>query len=408
MRTSSSSLLQLLLIIGLLNISGGLILPLVGPLFLDAAAGIIPGSLSLEQRYFSYSAVLTLFAVGLCIGEVFWGHISDHLGRKRALIFSLFGLVLGYISCGFAVLMQNLVFFTFGRFVLGLMSGSQTIVIAAIIDQSKSLENKAIYLSWVGIATCVGLLSGPLLGGFLLPSKTNTFHYALPFFFMVLIVGVNLMILPFFREIKTEVKEIPPLSQLIKSFLIQFRRHQHLRWVMLGYLLFGFGWFLYYQYIPLYLAHSLQYEPHRISYFMIVMIFVYFSTLFLIYPRLLKLADHAKLISGSLLIMSISIGLFSLFTASWAAWLFSLIFVSANAIAYITWMALFSDQSDHLAQGWAMSVNGLMYALAWLLAAATVGFLGNLGKEVPFGVMSLTILASAIVAWHMRQRNQDK
>lgn len=91
----------------------------------------------------------------------FWGSLSDRIGRKPILIFSISGTAISYILWFFSGSFTTLIV---ARFIAGIMSGNISTA-TAVVGDITTKENRARGMAVVGIAFGVGFILGPALGG---------------------------------------------------------------------------------------------------------------------------------------------------------------------------------------------------------------------------------------------------
>lgn len=112
---------------------------------------------------FTVSLMMAIYSLGQFVAAPFWGRLSDTIGRRPVLIWSLFGAVLSYIWLGFA----NTIWMLFAaRLVGGLMAGNISTAFAYIADITTP-ENRAKGMGLVGAAFGLGFIVGPAIGGIL-------------------------------------------------------------------------------------------------------------------------------------------------------------------------------------------------------------------------------------------------
>ena len=90
-----------------------------------------------------------------------WGRLSDKVGRRPVLLYTLGGTCLGYLLWIFAGDFWILVL---SRILGGVASGNLSVATAAIADVT-SRENRSKGMALVGIAFGLGFILGPALGG---------------------------------------------------------------------------------------------------------------------------------------------------------------------------------------------------------------------------------------------------
>jgi DHA1 family tetracycline resistance protein-like MFS transporter len=162
----------------LLDILGlGLLIPILPQLVLELAGGREPEA----ARYVglltaTYAVMLFLFSPAI-------GSLSDQLGRRRVLLFSLAGSGLDYLLMAWA---PTLPWFFLGRVVSGLTGASIGTAAAYIADVSPP-EKRAQNFGLIGMAFGLGFVIGPFLGGVL-----GSYSLRLPFLVAAGLILANL------------------------------------------------------------------------------------------------------------------------------------------------------------------------------------------------------------------------
>lgn len=91
----------------------------------------------------------------------FWGKLSDRLGRRTVLLYTVGGTALSYLLW---LGSESFLFFILARLLSGAMAGNLAVATAAIADVT-SRENRSRGMALVGIAFGLGFVMGPALGG---------------------------------------------------------------------------------------------------------------------------------------------------------------------------------------------------------------------------------------------------
>lgn len=194
----------------LIDVTGfGIIIPVLPKLIEQ----LIHGNLSQASNYGGW--LLFVYAVMQFIFAPILGNLSDRYGRRRILLFSLFGFGMDYLLQGFA---PNIFWLFVGRFIAGITGGSFTTASAYIADISTS-EKRAQNFGMIGAAFGLGFIIGPVLGGIL-------GHYGprVPFFAAAVLAFVNWLYgyfilpesLPAENRRKFEWKRANPLGSLVQ------------------------------------------------------------------------------------------------------------------------------------------------------------------------------------------------
>ena len=104
------------------------------------------------------------YVVGVSIGGIFWGAISDYVGRKKILLTGLSILSLG---CFCTIFASNIYYLIFFRFVNGIGTAAPVIICVAIIfDHYEKSKAKSIVGSINAILTFSKSIA-PIIGGYL-------------------------------------------------------------------------------------------------------------------------------------------------------------------------------------------------------------------------------------------------
>ncbi len=120
--------------------------------------------------------------IGWSISGVIMGRLSDFLGRKKVILFSLIASTLSYGLCILGLNLGSLSLFIFARLVIGLGSGSFSLVQTVMTDIAP--EGKlGKYMGWVNAASAIGFVMGAFLTMlFSYIYGNHNDHYILPFY----------------------------------------------------------------------------------------------------------------------------------------------------------------------------------------------------------------------------------
>jgi len=135
------------------------------------------------------------------------GRLSDRYGRKKILMISQFGSVVGYLLLGLA---GSLLLLFISRIVDGITGGNISIAQAYIADVTDK-KNRAKGMGMIGAAFGLGFIFGPALGGLL--AKIS---YSTPAYFAAGIAMLTVVTTYFFLKESVDVKVVAksPRAQL--------------------------------------------------------------------------------------------------------------------------------------------------------------------------------------------------
>lgn len=148
----NQSLLTIFIIVFIDLFGFGLILPLL-PFIAQKyqASSLVIGFLTAVYSFFQF-----IFAPVL-------GRLSDRYGRRRILIVSQFGSMIGYLILGIA---NNLPLLFLSRIIDGITGGNISVAQAYIADITDK-NNRAKGMGLIGAAFGLGFIFGPAIGGLL-------------------------------------------------------------------------------------------------------------------------------------------------------------------------------------------------------------------------------------------------
>lgn len=104
--------------------------------------------------------VIAAFAIAQLVSSPIWGRISDHRGRRPALLAGLLFGTMGFTIFGFA---NSVLLLFLSRLIQG-AGGGTTGVTQAYIADSIAPGRRAQALGWLSAATNLGVMIGPVIG----------------------------------------------------------------------------------------------------------------------------------------------------------------------------------------------------------------------------------------------------
>lgn len=118
---------------------------------------------SMQQPASVMTLLLASFAFAMFVANPLLGRLSDFVGRRQVLFFSLALTAAAH----FWFAMSDQLWQLFAARILAGIGAGNTGVIQAMITDRTSVEKRAQYMGLLGAAIGVGFVAGPALGGFL-------------------------------------------------------------------------------------------------------------------------------------------------------------------------------------------------------------------------------------------------
>lgn len=260
----------ILLIVFISFLGSSIAYPIFPPLFLQSTDQlIISPQWSETSRRIWLGLTLAIFPLGQFIGAPILGRNSDLYGRKKILIISLLGSILGYLLTVIAFWTHSFWLLLFSRFLTGFMEG--TFAVARALAAELTTINKFVSFGRLNTMAGIGYIIGPIIGGLL--SNSNIvpwFSWSFPFtcagIASVMALGLALWKLPEHKALrKVEKESIASQLNIIRQFKLLFQNHPHLKSLLIISTLFTFAVDMFYEFGPVYLAGQWSMSPGMIA-----------------------------------------------------------------------------------------------------------------------------------------------
>ena len=177
--------LPILIVIGAMGV--------IGPLGTDMYLPALPAMASeLSTTPAWVQLTLTAFSVGLALGQLLLGTLSDRFGRRRLLTGGIALLLVSGIVCSLAPTVEVLIA---GRVLMGISGASGIVIGRAIAADLTTGTAAARVFSLLGTIAGVGPIAGPLLGGVVFGwGGWRPIFWVITAFAALLLIGVLLFI----------------------------------------------------------------------------------------------------------------------------------------------------------------------------------------------------------------------
>ncbi|MFC0470684.1 Bcr/CflA family efflux MFS transporter [Halalkalibacter kiskunsagensis] len=170
-------------------------LAILGPLNIDMYLPSFPEIADdLGARASLVQLSLTTCLIGLAIGQIIVGPISDAKGRKKPLLISIFLFALSSLLCAVA---PNITTLVIARFLQGFTASAGIVLSRAVVRDVFSGRELTKFFALLMVITAVAPMVAPMAGGAILLLPFATWHTIFYFLcliglFIVLIVAIRL------------------------------------------------------------------------------------------------------------------------------------------------------------------------------------------------------------------------
>lgn len=156
---------------------------------------------------------LSLFMIGLAVGNLFVGPISDAIGRKRPLFIAMFFFTLASIGI---IFVDNIWYMVALRFVQGFCGGAGAVISRAISSDLYSGKQLTKFLALLMLVNGVAPVIAPALGGIILSFTTWHMVFVILTLFGVFMIVGTLFKIP--ESLSPEHRDSPRLGSIFKNF----------------------------------------------------------------------------------------------------------------------------------------------------------------------------------------------
>ncbi len=357
----------------------GILLPVLPQLFANPASPhyLLGSGTSAAEGYRLLGLLLAVFSLGQFLTAPIFGQLSDKIGRKKVLIWSLVATAFGYVLFAIGLALQNLPLLFFARGLSGLMSGNIVIAQAMIGDLSHG-SDRAKNFGLIGAAFGLGFIVGPLLGGLLAdPHTVSWFSAATPFWFAAILSVVNVVfVVTSLSETHTAPKRDTRLviGQAAKNVFHAWR-YVTLRPLFITNFLLTFGFMFYTSFIAVFLTYRFHYAEGDIGkYFAFVGVCIA-VTQGVVTRLVAKRMPEERVLSWSLAAIGLFIAAVLIVPSSGYLYLNVPFLAVAVGLSMANMSALISKKAGPERQGEVMGLNGSVTSLAMLAPQLLAGFI---------------------------------
>ncbi|WP_080904077.1 multidrug effflux MFS transporter [Parabacteroides sp. Marseille-P3160] len=176
---------------------------------------------------------LTACMVGLALGQLFIGPLSDKYGRKLPLLVSISIFIVSTIACIFAWSIESFVVF---RFIQGLSGSSGIVISKSIVVDSYEGKKMADFFSMLSLVQAIAPIFSPIMGGLLL----NVTDWRGIFVTLVLIEIIMLFFVARFKEsLPVQKRSTGKILNTFKGYGIVLRNKKFMSFTMVQFFAMG-------------------------------------------------------------------------------------------------------------------------------------------------------------------------
>lgn len=390
-------ILLTVMLVGLLGTIGiALPYPVLAPYFIDYPANDLTHFMGFHPKIL-LGICLAIYPLGLLLGSIYIGALSDGFGRKKVLLITLIGSVLGYALTAWAIYQESFVFFVISRFLTGVCEGNISIARAIAVELHPNIgRTKA--LSMVYAATYTGWLMGPVIGGFLMVyGVAEVFLLAgVGMFFSVILVAVLIN-----ADHPEDLDQTPFWQAIRENNSLTLLKHANIRPIFWFYFLYSMGLNAFYDFYPVWYVDYHQADGKLIAWATVCLTSVMIIVSSTLVSKVQSVYGEIKamLVGGLALSVLLTIQPFLGYSAS-----FVMFAVIGGTIALTNGMvpSYLSHQFGHLGQGKVMGLQTTTFCITNVIIATIGGPLSIIDSIWILLLGAVLVLLAVISLWRNR------
>jgi MFS transporter, DHA1 family, tetracycline resistance protein len=376
----------------------GIIIPILAVLFIRPEAGLLPLDYTLSQRTLLLGLLIASYPAAQFFGAPILGALSDRYGRKRMLLISLFGTLIGYIIFGIGIKLHSIPLLFASRILDGFTGGNIAIAMSAIADLSDA-KSKVRNFGMMGVAFGLGFILGPFLGGkFADPSLISWFDYATPLWIAAGLSLVNIVLVIFFfvetlrKKRKVQVSPITGFRNIYKAF-----HKPHLRTMFTVSFLYVLGFMFFTQFFQVYLIDKFHVDQTEIGDMFAFMGVCIVLTQGLVTRNISKHFAPQQVLKYTILGLALTLPIL-LIPNAWIGLFFIIPFVSLfQGLTMPNTTATISNLAHADEQGEILGLNQSIQSAAMTLPPVISGIVYALHRTLPILISAVCIFAAWLV-----------
>ncbi len=400
---SSGSLLPLLLTVFLDIVGLGIAIPTLSIVLIDPAQSILPADISPAARSIIYGFMIAAYPTAQFFGAPMLGALSDRFGRKKLLLLSLAGTMIGYILFALGIYMHSVAILFISRILDGFTGGNISIAQSAIADTSTA-ANKTKNFGLMGMMFGLGFILGPFIGGKLSdPELVSWFTLATPYWFAALLTLGNMVLLEYlFKEtLRTSVHTPITLLTGLRNFSKAFSM-PGLRAIFAMSFLFSVGFTFFTQFFNVFLIERYSFDQGDIgNVFGLFGICMALTQGFIVRP-VSKRFTPAQVLRFSLLAQGLILP--TILLATTPSILYMIIpFISIfQGLSFPNLTSIVSDQLGAESQGEGLGLNQSVHSMGQSFPPIIAGFIAAVHPNLPmiFGGACLLLAWLVFVSFY--------
>jgi MFS family permease len=386
-----------------------------------------------------YGILAAVYPAFQLVGAPILGRWSDIYGRKKVLLLSHGGTLIGWIFFlfalflpvenlfninsalfgTFAITLPLLVLF-FARTIEGITGGNVSVANAYLSDVSTD-ENRSKNFGKIAVASNLGFIVGPALAGIL---GATIYQEILPVMAALFFSSITLIVISFgLKESKSQlaVVQVPDKESVRKVFAqeckecynpvnpkkLRFQdvfKLKNISFLIVLYFFIFLGFNIFYTSFPIHAVDVLKWSVTELGIFYAVLSGIMVLVQGLVLPKALKMFSEEKLVIFGSIILGTN---FILFVSNDNILMYgaAILFAVGNGLMWPSFMSILSKTSGNVYQGFIQGVTSSFGSLASIVGLTIGGISYNLIGESTFLISAGIIFVIFIMSFKLLKMN---
>ena len=378
-----------------------ILIPVVPLLLADPKSTffILPAGYSVQTGYILLGLLTAIFPLMQFFSTSILGQLSDKFGRKKILVYTIFGTSFSYALFAVGIYLRNIPILFFSRALAGITSGNLSVAQAAIADFTEP-KDRAKNFGIIGAGFGLGFIMGPFIGGKLSdPAVVSFFNPAVPFIFAAIMSFINAVSVKFFFSETNKFSSEHPKVEWHKSILNIYKALglENLRILFISNFLFFFGFTFFITFFSIFLINRLGFSQGGIGDIFSFMGLCFLFSQMVVVRQVSKFFSERQILAVSLLADGFAVGIIYFVHVTWMVYVMIAIISIFNGLIFANTPGLISRSADQKIQGEILGINFSVQAMAQLIPPVLSGVLAaSVGPEFPTLVASIIMVLAGL------------
>lgn len=369
--------------------------PLLSMLIFKEEWGLVMGDVSLVTKNWLIGLALCIYPLAQYFGVSVFGYLADRLGRKKTLLFTLIGTVLGFLLSAFSVMGQSLSLFLFSRCFTGFFAGNVLLCMTALSDLAETDEIRARSFGRLAFIGGICWLFATIIGGRVAEGPLGP---TFPFVVTAILAAAALVAMLFsFRETveKEQATDIGLFSGLLYGAL-GFRR-RNLRLYSSAFFLWFMTWVVSVEWFAPLAMQKFGASTNGITYaFLSFAVAWAVGNLFVSRALLKRFTLHQVTVGAAVFYTVMLSALPFIKDYAWVVVAFTLVSLFGS-VAWSNLLNLISLEAGESDQGMVLGIGLGIQSLGWIIGPIIGAALAGRSTALFYGTLGFGSLLSIVV-----------